>query len=177
MIAKAYHVSVAGDDRNCGTPDRPFRSIARAAEIAGPGDTVTVHAGNLYLRNARPWRHEKNAAAPGDAAPGIAFEWENGTALLHLKVDECIRAVDTAVVSTETLGCAFQSEAPYESADGSPLVIDSDYFGNARSGGKPLPGPFAALGTGQQTLRLFARKPWMEDKLGSSAESVGAESM
>jgi alpha-L-arabinofuranosidase len=116
-------------------------------------------AGNLYLKNARPWRHEKNAAAHGDAAPGIAFELENGKAHLHLKVDECLCAVDTAVVSTETLGCAFQSEAPYESADGSPLVIDTDYFGNARPGGKPLPGPFAALETGQQMLRLFPRKP------------------
>jgi hypothetical protein len=54
MIVKAYHVSVAGDDLNPGTPEQPFRSISRAAEIAGPGDTVTVHAGTY-----REWVNPK----------------------------------------------------------------------------------------------------------------------
>lgn len=40
-----YHVSKSGNDGYPGTAARPFRTISRAAGIAVPGDTVTVHAG------------------------------------------------------------------------------------------------------------------------------------
>ena len=40
-----YHVSPSGSDRNPGTEDLPFKTIQRAADLAMPGDTVVVHAG------------------------------------------------------------------------------------------------------------------------------------
>lgn len=40
-----YHVSMQGNDQAKGTWDQPFRTISRAAALAMPGDTVTVHAG------------------------------------------------------------------------------------------------------------------------------------
>lgn len=40
-----YHVAMQGSDQAPGTADKPFRSISRAAALAEPGDTVTVHAG------------------------------------------------------------------------------------------------------------------------------------
>ncbi|OMF94813.1 right-handed parallel beta-helix repeat-containing protein [Paenibacillus sp. FSL R7-0337] len=40
-----YHVAMQGSDQAPGTADKPFRSICRAAVLAEPGDTVTVHAG------------------------------------------------------------------------------------------------------------------------------------
>ncbi|MEK3903860.1 MULTISPECIES: right-handed parallel beta-helix repeat-containing protein [unclassified Paenibacillus] len=40
-----YHVAMQGSDQASGTADQPFRSISRAAALAEPGDTVTVHAG------------------------------------------------------------------------------------------------------------------------------------
>ena len=40
-----YHVSIQGNDQAKGTSDQPFRTISRAAALAMPGDTVTVHAG------------------------------------------------------------------------------------------------------------------------------------
>ena len=43
--AKEYHVSVDGSDAAEGTFSKPFRTIAYAARIAQPGDTVTVHEG------------------------------------------------------------------------------------------------------------------------------------
>jgi len=111
-------------------------------------------AGNLYLRGARPWTHEKNAATHDDVSPGISVAIEDGRVQLQLEVDPCFRSADTRPVSTGMLGCAFQTEVPYESADGSPLVIDSDYFGNPRTGEKPLAGPFAQLETGRQSIPL-----------------------
>ena len=40
-----YHVSKTGSDRNPGTAAQPFATIQRAADLAMPGDTVIVHAG------------------------------------------------------------------------------------------------------------------------------------
>lgn len=53
--AGEYHVSPAGDDGNPGTRRRPLRTIQRAADLAQPGDTVTVHEG-LYRERVNPPR-------------------------------------------------------------------------------------------------------------------------
>lgn len=43
--AREFHVSVAGSDASDGTVAAPFKTINHAAQVALPGDTVTVHAG------------------------------------------------------------------------------------------------------------------------------------
>ena len=45
------------------------------------------------------------------------------------------------MISTEVLGMAFESEQKFENPDGSPIVFDSDYFGNHREV-TPKAGPF-----------------------------------
>ncbi len=50
-----YHVATAGLDGNPGTQSKPFKSISAAAEIAQPGDVVTVHEG-VYRERVNPPR-------------------------------------------------------------------------------------------------------------------------
>ena len=45
IAAKEYHVSPTGNDAGTGCLDQPFRTINHAAQVALPGDTVTVHNG------------------------------------------------------------------------------------------------------------------------------------
>lgn len=45
LWAKEYHVSPDGNDAAKGTAEAPFRTINHAAQLALPGDTVTVHDG------------------------------------------------------------------------------------------------------------------------------------
>jgi hypothetical protein len=49
------HVATSGNDANRGTRTSPLRSIQRAAELAQPGDVITVHAG-LYRERINPPR-------------------------------------------------------------------------------------------------------------------------
>ncbi|MDA8301549.1 MAG: right-handed parallel beta-helix repeat-containing protein [Actinomycetota bacterium] len=49
------HVATDGSDTSEGSEGRPFRTISRAAELARPGDTVVVHAGE-YREWVRPRR-------------------------------------------------------------------------------------------------------------------------
>ena len=41
--AAEFHVAPNGNDANPGTQAAPLRTIQRAAELAQPGDTITVH--------------------------------------------------------------------------------------------------------------------------------------
>ena len=72
--AAEWHVSVNGDDAHAGTVAEPVRTIQRAAELAQPGDTITVHAG-VYRERVNPPRGGASdklrityRAAPGEKA-------------------------------------------------------------------------------------------------------------
>jgi len=55
VSVKEYHVSVNGDDANDGSAARPFETIMAAANMAMPGDVITVHAGT-YREQITPPR-------------------------------------------------------------------------------------------------------------------------
>ena len=45
VSGRDYHVAVNGSDKNDGSPTSPFKTINYAAQVAQPGDVITVHAG------------------------------------------------------------------------------------------------------------------------------------
>ena len=53
--AAELYVAITGNDTSPGTPSAPLRTIQRAADLAQPGDTVTVHAG-VYREYVNPPR-------------------------------------------------------------------------------------------------------------------------
>jgi len=55
VSARESHVSVAGSDENAGSAAQPFRTISKAAQVAQPGDVVTVHEGT-YRERVTPAR-------------------------------------------------------------------------------------------------------------------------
>lgn len=69
-----FHVSPTGFEANDGTADRPYRTISAAANVAQPGDTITVHAGTYRERVTPPRggtsdsRRITYQAAPGEIA-------------------------------------------------------------------------------------------------------------
>jgi len=72
VTAREYHVSKTGNDSNPGTIAEPFLSISKAAGIAMPGDSISVHAGT-YREWVNPLRGGESAtnrivyrAAPGE---------------------------------------------------------------------------------------------------------------
>ena len=54
-VAREIHVSKAGNDNGTGSEEHPYFTIAKAAEAALPGDTITVHAGT-YREWVKPPR-------------------------------------------------------------------------------------------------------------------------
>lgn len=54
------------------------------------------------------------------------------------------------LITTRLLGKAIIPDQAYENPDGSPLTIDTDYFGNKRNSKKPSAGPFENAVAGKQ---------------------------
>jgi alpha-N-arabinofuranosidase len=74
LQAAEIHVAVNGKDANSGTRSAPLRTIQRAADLAQPGDVITVHEG-IYRERVRPPRGGESDAeriiyrsAPGEKA-------------------------------------------------------------------------------------------------------------
>src|SRR5450759_1424846 len=55
VVAKEYHVSVKGSDKNNGSASMPYKTISAAAQVAQPGDVIIVHAG-IYRERVTPPR-------------------------------------------------------------------------------------------------------------------------
>ena len=53
--AAEFHVATNGSDANRGTKSAPFRTIRHAADLAQPGEIITVHAG-IYRERINPPR-------------------------------------------------------------------------------------------------------------------------
>ncbi|MFO1514977.1 MAG: DUF1565 domain-containing protein, partial [Verrucomicrobiota bacterium] len=53
--ATEFHVATHGNDANRGTKSAPLRTIQRAADLAQPGDVITVHEG-VYRERINPPR-------------------------------------------------------------------------------------------------------------------------
>ena len=67
---------------------------------------------------------------------------KDGKYFLETDVFERLGRMRAHLITTDTLGQAFEPEAKYENPDGTPITLDEDYFGGKR-GLTILPGPFA----------------------------------
>jgi alpha-N-arabinofuranosidase len=61
------------------------------------------------------------------------------------------------LVTTELLGRAKVTGCAFENPDGSPLRIQTDYFGHKRSNKNPFPGPFEDAADRQVELRVWPK--------------------
>jgi hypothetical protein len=111
--------------------------------------------GNVFLNGARAYFQEDGAVnLPGvDPKPEIVEEGDH--VYLRLNLDAEVEKAATKLVNTELLGKAKITGLPYENADGSPVVIDRDYFGKKRNGATPSAGPFEKPGQGDLKLRVW----------------------
>lgn len=107
--------------------------------------------GNVYFNGAKPADQETDAIVDTEHTVKLELKEENGTWHLDTDLYEYLPKTACAMISTETLGMAFEPEEKFENPDGTPIVFQYDYFG-ARQEINPLPGPFAAEESAGKTL-------------------------
>ena len=106
------------------------------APAAGDGS-----AGNVYLGGARSWEKEADKLV-SDRQVKVELTEKDGGYCLKTDLFEAIGSFRGGIVSTDSLGKAFEPDQPFENPDGSPITFDTDYNGRRRTAGV-LPGPFA----------------------------------
>jgi lysophospholipase L1-like esterase len=124
-------------------------------------------AGNVFTKGAQSSTFDKAALLKPDFDPGIKLTQQADGWYLELKVDKAWATEQKRrVVKTEMLGKAVIPDLPFENADGSPLQIDTDYFGKKRDTTNPFPGPFEVKESGKQKIKVWP--------LSSTSDRTGA---
>ena len=98
--------------------------------------------GNVYLGGARAWKKEKNNLIDNEHEVVIELDESGERPVLKTNIYDLLGDFTASMISTETLGKAFEPEEPFENPDGTPILFNTDYFGNHR-GTEVRPGPFA----------------------------------
>ena len=98
--------------------------------------------GNVYFNGAKAWEKEINAYVDATNDVWAKAELVGDTWTLKTNYDEFMPQAKCKIISTDTLGMAFEPEQKFENPDGTPIIIDSDYSGNHR-GICTVAGPFA----------------------------------
>jgi alpha-L-arabinofuranosidase len=111
--------------------------------------------GNVYYHGAHPPVMEAKQAVQAAGDPKVRIVEEGRSVYLHMTLGQAVQKADTKLVTTELLGKAKVSRLPYENPEGSPLRIDTDYFGKKRNQTRPTPGPFENPGAGPLVLKVW----------------------
>ena len=109
----------------------------------------------MYYNGARPYAKEASPLTPAGIDPKCRIVAEGGGVFLHLTVGPELKQAATKLVTTELLGKATVSKLGYENPDGSPLTMDTDYFGAKRNAAAPCAGPFENPGQGDLQLKVW----------------------
>jgi hypothetical protein len=155
---KAHSTEVAGLVNIKGGDDRFYNNLfIHPAGLDGydKAKLPVQTGGNVYYNGAKPHANEENYLAKAEFDPQIKVVQRDDSVFLHITLDDAFHTLDNPLVTTALLGRAKISEAAYENPDGTPLKINTDYFGKKRSEANPCPGPFADPQEGRLTLNVW----------------------
>ena len=88
--------------------------------------------GNCYYNNAKPCDLEKDAYEDQEHPVQIDIVQKEDDWYLETNLFAYLPIGDKKIICTETLEEAFEPEQKFEQPDGTPIVFDTDYFGNYR---------------------------------------------
>jgi alpha-N-arabinofuranosidase len=153
-----HSTKVAGLRKIEGGDDRFYNNL-----IVQPGsldgyDKATLPSqieGNVYYKDAKPYKKETNNLVKAEFDLNIRLVEEGMNVYLQITLDDSYRALDNPLVTTALLGRAKIPDAAYENPDGTPLKVDTDYFGKKRNEADPSAGPFENPGEGKLMLKVW----------------------
>ena len=112
-------------------------------------------SGNIYYNRAVPYKGEVNYYSNPEFKPDIDILEEGNGVFLVFSLEPGSTSRKNNLITTALLGKAKLPDEAYENADGTPLKIDTDYFGANRSETKPSVGPFENPGNGPIRLKVW----------------------
>jgi hypothetical protein len=111
--------------------------------------------GNAYFNEAKPSNKDTNLINLSAFNPEVKLLEEGENVYLQFQLDQLFYQHKVKIITTEVLGKTKIPKALFENPDGTPLIIDKDYFGNMRSSENNSAGPFNNL-----NIKVIALKVW-----------------
>jgi len=105
-------------------------------------DFLMQVGGNVYYYGAQPYSKETNPVTLQSINPNVKVVEEGGQTYIQFNFGPELKQASTKPVTTVLLGKSKIAGLAFENAAGSPLKIDTDYFGRRRNRSNPTPGPF-----------------------------------
>jgi alpha-N-arabinofuranosidase len=115
-------------------------------------------SGNVFVNGAAPSKWAKDSVMVNDKNFECDLSEKDGEWFLKLSTNAEMQKNKTQkLISTSMLGLAKVPQLPYENVDGSPLQIDTDYFGKKRNSKTPFPGPIEFIKDGKQMVKVWPK--------------------
>lgn len=95
--------------------------------------------GNVFFNGAKPCDIEENYTVDTTHEVTVALIQSNGE--YSVKTDYSCYLPEAELITSDTLGMAFEPEQRFETPEGEDIVFDTDFYGNKRSA-KIIAGPF-----------------------------------
>jgi alpha-N-arabinofuranosidase len=88
----------------------------------------------------------------------VKIQKNDNKVFLEIVMDKNWLSQKRELVTTGILPNAVIPNLPYVNPDGSPIIINTDYFGIKRNIGNLSPGPFEITNSGKQSLQVWPRQ-------------------
>ncbi len=155
---KPHSTAVAGFRKTVGGDNRFHNNVFVGFNGLADYDAASLPMwvdGNVYLKGAKPSKHDRCPLVKPEVDPAIKLVESADGFHLELRLGPlAATGCSRKRVTTELLGRAAIPDLPYEQPDGTPIRVNTDYFGKPRSDEDPTPGPFEGIGEGVVRLKV-----------------------
>jgi hypothetical protein len=162
----AHSTEVAGLANIKGGDSRFFNNLFAPASLSEPAERYGLSmydarefplytGGNAYYGGARPYGKERDARRAQDLDAGVGVLERGSNVYVRINPGRGLLQHSTSPVTSERLGESRVSGLGYRDTDGSPLRIETDYFGTGRDPTNPGAGPFARLVPDTQEIKVW----------------------
>jgi hypothetical protein len=164
-----HSTDIAGLTTVFGGDDRWYNNV-----FVGPGDKLDKNnkgkygteqcvkaklpvstSGNIYYNGAKPSANEKVFYELSSFNPDVSLKEDGAEVFLSLNLDNSFASNKFRIITSDILGSAKIPKARFENADGTPIILDKDFFGKSRTGNTTFAGPFADPATGKVVLKVW----------------------
>ena len=155
----AHSTEIAGLFNAPGGDHRFYNNLFVTACKANVLDNSILNvwaAGNVFTKGTQSSKFDREVLVKPEFDAGVRLTEKPDGWYLEIAVDpNWTKEQKRKLVTTELLGKARVPDLSYENADGTPLKIDTDYFGKKRNVVNPFPGPFEYTGNGRIKLKVW----------------------
>jgi len=159
-LMRPHSTTVAGYHDNPSGDLRFFNNIFSQGADLAPFNATRLPmrlAGNVYLKEAHACSQEASPLLKPDFDPHIEIVEARDGFFLDVTLDPIWpTAAHCKLITSDLLGLALIPKLPFQAADGSPILVDTDFSGSRRDSAHPFPGPFERPEGGRFSVEVFS---------------------